>query len=1444
MKSLLKALVFAFILMALTLTACTVNSSSEKESQSSSSNSGSVVVSVVEVISTVDAVDVKDENLNTYDFTALFTITEDGQQVTVEDEYITLIDENGSFVVVCTYKDKSASIAVSIIPTVYEITLSVEEITLNVSLVEDYDFLGLFSATKDGNAFTLTEDYVVNNVKPTAGKYEYIVTVGEVSKTLTVNVTNQHDVEIFLTYPKFEISQNEIESLDVTVLFSVYVDGETRRVTPEMIDASALIGAVAGNDYEVVITFNEDDTTKSAVAVITVIEESHLVINAKNIVVYPNSEYVDLTTLFEITKGSENIPVTSDMISGTINYNALGENVITLNYKGEIRTATVEVKRGVIITPAKASAVVVKKGTEKEKYAFENDFNVLINGIKFTAISEYINTDGVNFNQAGEYTATITIPYNDQKLGLTNVKFTYYEETITYVVVENEYTLNLKEETVVLSSGTQSFNPYGNVKLTINGKNQAITNVKEYVDAITCYAEILSDEIDFNSNAVQNVKLAFFVYGVNNEPVIVEYKVVIKSDIEVESKELVVFVGETVYTKDLFTITENGESVEISQDMITGKVDTFVSGLYNVTVDYKGFTAESKVVVLDDAIVGTYRTLLTTIAEGSTDDEYGNDSTGTRVLRNLFYNQDGSIMVDGANVTINGVVDESITLIELMRNKYTMYYENGIIVLDPNNAIRLPYNNQKRPMVYFHNMKWNLTRRITVNSALSYVLDTNIVCYSFDIFEITDMASGTTSYFALKVALVGKTSTDTVYTVEWGFVDLADGFLTTEISASTSITFNGETYKVVRDSENVYSLKKASSSDKMFASKTFEGEIDGVKAYLRSDMYEGFSLQVGEEFVVKVGSMEISNMKNGGPDYENNTVFLYGVGERTGDSVFSYKFNLDLVGNTFTVEDKDVYYGHYECGNSYLFLDGYGMGVINFNTSSYYKYSFEYNVVGNKVDIKFVNVPYDFAYGTKMIAYVENLLNVLTINYCDEPSLIGKKYVNTQITDGAVVEISSYKIGAESDTLAKPKFLDGIKIITKDGLLEGTAKTNAINTSLIRFSKPGFYQFTITVEVGGEQVVSYYAMQVLAPIYDGNPLVATYGSGIIFNSTSFTVDKYGQAIIINGENRYEGLISITSDNTFIVNAKSVKGEEVRVTGGLISNGLIYLTCTGASTFSDYYTTGSVYYAGAKGFVLRVINVSNVYTYIVASTKSSFGHVATVEMISGTQNSFGSIMKVSADGVITYVRLDSFGSMDSGLTLADEYMGTYTLEDGTELTFDGFGKVSGQGAGIYSLYGKLATVNVGGTLCVYRLDNIRFTAEKMDVKFDMTLVAGKTYTASHTFYCDSYPYTATTSFEFRQDGTVLVKSTSTEHDEGGDYGDSCSTDSYSPSFASKDGVVGTYGVSGNKITVSVGGQVFEFEMLNVVTADSIVCIYTSVDSSAHGYFALQTNFIVG
>ena len=58
------------------------------------------------------------------------------------------------------------------------------------------------------------------------------------------------------------------------------------------------------------------------------------------------------------------------MISGSIDYSTVGVNEITLNYGGKTYTATVEIKRGVVISLPKGDTIAVRRGTDKTTYNF------------------------------------------------------------------------------------------------------------------------------------------------------------------------------------------------------------------------------------------------------------------------------------------------------------------------------------------------------------------------------------------------------------------------------------------------------------------------------------------------------------------------------------------------------------------------------------------------------------------------------------------------------------------------------------------------------------------------------------------------------------------------------------------------------------------------------------------------------------------------------------------------------------------------------------------------------------------------------------------------------------------------------------------------------------------------------------------------------------------
>ena len=50
---------------------------------------------------------------------------------------------------------------------------------------------------------------------------------------------------------------------------------------------------------------------------------------------------------------------------------------------------------------------------------------------------------------------------------------------------------------------------------------------------------------------------------------------------------------------------------------------------------------------------------------------------------------------------------------------------------------------------------------------------------------------------------------------------------------------------------------------------------------------------------------------------------------------FSYKINLNLIDNTFTLVERDMYFGRYESDKIYIFFDGFGTGLINFDRKQY-----------------------------------------------------------------------------------------------------------------------------------------------------------------------------------------------------------------------------------------------------------------------------------------------------------------------------------------------------------------------------------------------------------------------------------------------------------------------------------------------------------------------------
>ena len=235
-----------------------------------------------------------------------------------------------------------------------------------------------------------------------------------------------------------------------------------------------------------------------------------------------------------------------------------------------------------------------------------------------------------------------------------------------------------------------------------------------------------------------------------------------------------------------------------------------------------------------------------------------------------------------------------------------MHYFDGIIVLDPNNDIKLEYNPDKRPLIYFHKDIWSLEDRLVINQYSNYVLNAKSPTYSIDAFKITNKITNQSMWYALKVSLVEKMNSDTIYKVEWGEITFNDD-LAFEIDAVNQYTFDGITQRFTM-TDSKQGKVNAESNTKDFANLLFNGTVNGQSAQLATDQYEGFTLKVGSQILMKATSYNIGQMANGYVDHANGEVFLYDFEE----SVYSYKFKLNLANKTFTILPRDNYFGKYE----------------------------------------------------------------------------------------------------------------------------------------------------------------------------------------------------------------------------------------------------------------------------------------------------------------------------------------------------------------------------------------------------------------------------------------------------------------------------------------------------------------------------------------------------
>jgi len=1396
----------------------------------------------VEIIPYSSGVNIEDYLLDSYDFTKLFILKVDGVSQPVLPEYIdsSELDNGDSGTLYCSYGGVIKTVSVKVIVNDYDLTLFAPSVTVHTSRAENYDYLSLFYATKNNQPFELTNERVTSNVKPQIGQYEFTVSLFKVEKTLTVNVTDVHQVEILLNYSDIEIDVRILEDYDFTRLFSVYVDNAAVEVVPQMVDASALTDAEVGKTYNVSCTYDNDGVLVTKNASVKVVE-NNLEITSRDVVTYPNSKPIDLTTLFTISNGGKEIPVTISMISGSIDYGKVGDNVITLSYGGITKTATVTVRRGVVINKT-SDVITVKKGTSVSDYFFENDFEVIVNGIRITNIRQYIDLSAVNFNVIGDYNVTVSVPYSDKPAeGMAGAvlevpekqmsPLVYYEETIIYRVLENDYTLSVKENLLQIYVG-ETFDITRNLVATVNGVRQSFTTVKEYANPISCYVEA-EQTVDVGKVGRHTVVVKVYVHGVDSDPVKVTYTVEVRSDAVVETHDVAVFKGSTVYAKDLFTIKRGNVFIPVEQTMLSGKIDSFNVGVYEIELTFEGVTYVAKAVVVDNSILGEYSTPMQTFAteEDEDGDGYVTEGIPARPIGGMTINSDGTMIIDGEKAVIVKGIDEK-TLYVYRKGQY--YYlhiiDGGIIVLDVDNAIQYPMKDNRRPLVYFSDKDWTIPSknpRLIVNSASNHILLTQFNgYYTIEAFRVQSKKDFTFRRYGLKIQVVYIGNGDNIYDVTWGDVELNEGFGQTNGEEGV-LSLSGEKYTFVMQGYVTGKIKNVKEVNE-YAGLTFR---NGNSALAVSSRGTVTYTDASGRKIFEISSAGTTATKSVVYNFLEKTILAFEIDatSKTGADWYCYKFIVDTENLTFSVVDKDKLYGLYEYDDKYFFLDGYGTGLASADTDSYSVTKLTYRLAGNEVLIDFINPLPNFEFGQNASFYLADTLNVLIAKEISTNGLIGKSFINKHVSDGAII-IFDLVEWLRPDNGAKSSIYDCITIKTKDGELLGAQKEKCVNLSSVSVTQSGVYQITVTVELDGAKYVAYYALQTVLPLDPIPSLVADYGSAVLNPNNKLSLDKYGIATFVDGGITYRGYAEYDGSG-FVVRITS-NGKTILIRGEEIAEGIIKVKTSGAVNMTDYFTTGNVTCSGNGNSLLYRISVGSSYTYLWRESKSSSAEEVVAEKLSSVLYN----IKTSKGGVI--VKITDWNDNTKGLQISDEFRGEY-VKDGEKLVLDGFGAATLNGkSGSYVINSNKTVSVTTDVFAVYSIDKENNTFGAYDIVLDNELLEDKTYTATIKFDCNEDTYSAVTSFKFGADGTVKAVSVSEEHDSGEN---ACPQDVYNPPYANKTGLVGTYSVKGNKVSVIVGNCTFTFEITDVISCDKLVCLFTSVDADAHGYFAAGTVF---
>lgn len=1387
-------------------------------------------------------VTIKDVEVKTYDYTCLFTLTINGNITEVKKEYIdasNVLPAPDTYTVTCEYGGSSAKVWVEVTETPFVASALEDEVNVYVGAVNEFEPKALFAITLGGEEVEITDDMITGEVKPEVGDYEIKLSIGSRKASVIVHVVNEHVIKIGSAYSEIDIAPEDVSSYDFINDFYIYEDGKSVEVNSENVtlDTSALTGAAIGDKCEISVSYVPADgkggATKTVIVNVTAV--GSIAIKVLNAEVF-ESDTLDLTSLFEITDNGEEIEVTDDMISGFVDFGNSDECKITLTYKNIRRTATVKKIKGISIRYAAGEIVSVKKGENKGAYDFAGDFEVYIDGIRFYGIAGWIDTNNVNFDAIGVYDAILTVKYNDASIFGKPQFAATKTKTIKYNVVPSVYELKILEKTVELEAGSADYDVLSNIELSVNGYRQSFTANRGEVNMVTTYYEIVSAP-DLTVTGSHKVTINLYVYGLGYDSVTAEYTIIVKNGIKIYSEDKAVFTGETLYAPDLFRIYENGKAVNVTPDMISGRINPFVAGSYVLTVEYKGVTRSATVSVIPSDYVGDYQTADKTIAKDSVEGEDGDiaeDEKPSVAIGDMEIGRDMSIFV-------HGVKAENVTLTDygfdfmLCNNAHEAHFENGVCVIIPLNELKLSYYDDNRPLVYFKRGAWAIADSVSVHYSKEgkSVYSLTYSGYSIFLYKVRNLETNELKWFAIKVTLEAKTSSDTMYSVAYGFVNLPSDFSSKTIGAAGDFELNGSRYVFTISERGTGKINKTDTTAP-FANKSFTGMFDGKAATLSLGNEHQPTLTVGG---IKKFSMNTSEFHPKFDYYSINEGYyiLYGyevvtfnkkyntktisystdlfIEEKDGDTEsvtvtpFSYKFLFDVDNGTFTLAERDEYFGLYKNGEGrFVFLDGYGNGIIDTTKDSIGQYGFTYTAKNSLITVVYDD-PSNKLSQKRGVFSIDAFGNVLYAQSCGKEFEKGDALTNAYITSGAAVTLSR-SVFHKGET--KDDIINAVKIVTKDGEYSLTAKKQKVtvngkqvaivDVSKISTGNAGFYLLEINLKLDGASSVSTkrFAVQVLDEVLPaGEGFARNYGYSIS-GLTSFALNTFGEAEFVVGGVSYTGYATVADGKLYAKLTAAYKGT-VSITGEINDDEILTLQIVTAdgTLLLEHYSVGTVLYAGNGELIIRSFATSKGNVFYISSALSVLGDKVTIKTTDGedvSAISVGSVVAFTYDGKNYVLRVAALGDEKNGLEISDLLEGEY--EDlsgrGETLTLDGYGSGVLNGTrGTYYVYNetdngkRLVFTTTSGTLIKLLIgtggDKLgKFVSYGEVAEKDLS---GKSYTGD----VGDYEITATVTMKFEDNGKVTLSYSSSDGSPAPDYAGT-----------------GTYAVTNGKIVISVKG----------------------------------------